>query len=117
MKGYVEIEASRVIEAVNNYEAKVAAEDQSYAAAIIRLKNTKRKGFFRFGSEWEACHTALELPRFAYVRENHPLIYSALVREWEGGVNTAPIRALGLEGVNTTVTCNQDLALFVMEYA
>ena len=122
MKGYVEISAKRVIEAVNNYEAKEASNKKEFNSIKKRLESIIHKGWFYSHTEWDNCHSEdsfwLSIPRWLYIKKHHPELLGIYRSDWYGSKkDTSEIKALALEGVLDNVLCNEELALFVMENA
>ena len=119
MKGYIEIPAVRVIDAVNNYDAKIIEDKKTFDSIKKRLEGIIYKGWFSSETEWDRCHeSCLGFPDFKYIKANHPDIHPIYMFDWYGEKeDTDKIRALGLEGVFENVLCDEDLALFVMDYA
>ena len=119
MKGYVEIPAPRIIEAVNNYEAKEAANKNNLNSIKERLEGIVHKGWFYSHTEWDNCNDeGFGWPNWKYIKKNHPELLELYRNDFYGSKkDTGEIRALALEGKCEDVLCNEELALFVMENA
>ena len=119
MKGYVEIPAPRVIEAINNYEAKEIANKKEFNSIKKRLESIIHKGWIYSHTEWDNCNDeGFGWPNWKYIKKNHPELLGIYRGDWFGSKkDTSEIRALALEGVFENVLCNEELALFVMENA
>lgn len=119
MKGYVEIEATRIIDAVNNYEENFIKGNERLKQIKSKLKGIIHKGWFSSYSEWDNCHeSSFGFPDFVYIKENHPELYPLYYVDFYGNKkDTSRIKALALEGVMNNVLCDEELSYFVGQWA
>jgi hypothetical protein len=118
LDGYVAISPEKLIAAADEYDSKVKEDKEFLRSEKKRLKSiiSVKKFMFIFTNEneWDRCHGEYDMPKWVYMRKNHPELAKVYkVYYWNDPIDTAPIRALSNQCKDGMVLCNQDLAKFV----